>query len=182
VQMGVAFPITLFASATGGIPLPGFGVLPLVNQVPDFISTIQYAGGSFYATSNGTHNEFLFGAFTGLPPFLTVTFPLSGSDSNGLLTVWITVGQGYPGFYSLVFGMSASAVTRVIGFSADSQVGSLQIVRQPAAATAAGARVGDFLAVQPIVQVLDTAGNPLEGYQVNRCATRGVFVCMFPMS
>jgi hypothetical protein len=181
VQMGVAFPITLFASAAGGIPLVGTHLLPVLNEVPEFISTTQYAGGSFSTSANSTHAVVVFGAFTGLPPFLTVTFPLSGSDSNGLLTVWIAVGQGYPGFYSLVFGMSASAVTRVIGFSADSQVGSLQIVRQPAAATAAGARVGDFLAVQPIVQVLDTAGNPLEGYQVNRCATRGVFVCIFPM-
>jgi hypothetical protein len=168
VQMGVAFPITVFASAAGGLPLVGTGLMPVLNEVPEFISTLQYAGGSYSSSLNSTHVVVSYGGSTGLPPFLTVTVPLSGSDANGLLTVWVTVGQGYPGFYSVVFGMSASAVTRVIGFRADSEVGSLEIVRQPAAATSAGARVGDFLAVQPIVRVLDSAGNPLQGYQVNR--------------
>ena len=169
VPMGTPVTVTLFASDAVGNPFPAVDIVPLVNEVPPYISLDQWNLGVPSVTTVGPNTQWAYGSATGSAPFLTITFPTAGAGSNGVLDASVEIGQGYPGQYAVVFSYGAGALTQILTFDAVSEVESLTIITQPATAVSgtATALVGNRLDVQPVIKVMGAGNTPLQGYRVN---------------
>lgn len=168
VEMGVLFTITLYASTVNTVvaPLAGAQVLPVLRQVPlASVRLAQFNDGSGVGTDDGTVKTIAFGALSGLPGFLTVFLPSTGTGADGKVDVQLMVTPGYPGRFSLVFGLNSGAITQTVSFNALSKVASIAVHTQPASA-GGYALTGNVFTTQPAVTVLDAAGLPLQGYVV----------------
>ena len=171
VPMGTLIPVQLFASDALGRPMAGVATVePFLNEIPPYISLQQYFSGIPVFSTNATNTVLSYGTATRLPPFLSITFPNTGTNASGISTVYLSVGVGYPGQYAVVFGIGAGASTRVISFTATTLVAGLTVVVQPGTGPF-GALTGNYLEQQPVVMVTDVNGNALQGYQVNTYAS-----------
>jgi hypothetical protein len=103
--------------------------------------------------------------------------PTAGTGANGIAAITITVPAGIAGEFVLAVSVGnygTAARSRLIRFRARVlNVNSLSIITQPVGSdsTHPTARVGKFLATQPVVRVLNAAGAGVPNVVVNRYVT-----------